>query len=204
MPSESEPPARGAKRALRERLLAQRRGASPSGGDALLAGLRQLLSEAGLAEPLRLCAFHPLPAEPDVLPAISWAVRAGHRVYLPRTAPGNLLDWIAWSPGAAMAPDRHGLRAPSGEPAAGMPADADLMLVPALAVDQAGTRLGYGAGYYDRALRDVPRWPGGPLRVAVVHPWEVLVAPLPRDLFDAPVDVALSTDGYQWLQRLML
>ena len=89
-----------------------------------------------------------------------------------------------------------GLREPAG-PRLGPDAvaDADVVLVPALAVDHAGTRLGRGGGYYDRALARVPA--GVPV-VALLHDGE-LVDALPADPWDRPVTAAvLPATG--WVQ----
>ena len=71
--------------------------------------------------------------------------------------------------------------------------EASLILVPALAVDRSGHRLGRGAGWYDRALE----WRSPEATaVAVCWPWEVTDAPLPRGPHDVPVDAALTPDGF--------
>lgn len=74
-------------------------------------------------------------------------------------------------------------------------AEASLVLVPALAVDRTGTRLGRGGGWYDRALGLLaPRTPV----IAVCWPWEVLApgaGTLPREAHDREVDGVLTPDG---------
>jgi 5-formyltetrahydrofolate cyclo-ligase len=68
-----------------------------------------------------------------------------------------------------------------------------LVLVPALAVDRAGTRLGQGGGWYDRALRFAAP---GALKLGVCYPHEVLAAgTLPREAHDVPLDGALTAAG---------
>lgn len=72
-------------------------------------------------------------------------------------------------------------------------AQADLVIVPALAVDALGVRLGRGGGWYDRALafrRD------GVRVIAVCWPWETPCDPLPREDHDVPVDGVLTPEGY--------
>jgi 5-formyltetrahydrofolate cyclo-ligase len=68
-------------------------------------------------------------------------------------------------------------------------AEATLIVLPALAVDRAGNRLGRGAGYYDRALAEMAT----ALRVAVVFDSEILPA-LPAEPHDVPVNLAVSPE----------
>ncbi|KAB7790915.1 5-formyltetrahydrofolate cyclo-ligase [Bifidobacterium leontopitheci] len=75
---------------------------------------------------------------------------------------------------------------------------ADLILVPAFAVDGNGTRLGRGGGWYDRALTF--RRPDVPV-IAVCWPWECAAGPLPRLPHDRPVDGMLTPDGFRMLRR---
>lgn len=66
-----------------------------------------------------------------------------------------------------------------------------VILVPALAATADGRRLGQAGGYYDRFLGDQPRPDaGGPLRVALVGPSELLTD-LPTDELDHPVDIVV-------------
>lgn len=143
-----------------------------------------------------LAAFLPTRVEPDLSACLAAAASGGEVVLVPRTLPGRRMEWVRWFPGVALMPDRHDLFAPEG-PAVPDPLPAcSMLLLPALAVDHLGTRLGHGAGYYDRALAGVPGWPHGPLRVAVVHPADVLRDPLPREPHDAAVDAILTAAGW--------
>lgn len=82
---------------------------------------------------------------------------AGTRVLLPLLQPDNDLDWAVYDGPEALAAARRGLLEPVG-PALGRDAvaGADVVLVPGLAVDSTGLRLGRGGGSYDRALGRVP------------------------------------------------
>jgi 5-formyltetrahydrofolate cyclo-ligase len=110
----------------------------------------------------------------DALPAI------GIRVLLPVVRG----DELAWAVDDGAEPVRRGERgmpepagATVGTGAAGLlGAGVTAVLVPALAVDAAGVRLGKGGGYYDRVLAALPEYPAGPLRIGVVHADEVLAA----------------------------
>ncbi len=89
-----------------------------------------------------------------------------------------------------------GIREPRGTGlGAAALADLDLMLVPGLAVDRSGNRLGQGGGYYDRTLATVPSHAdGGPLLVIVLFDDEVLDE-VPYEPHDRRVDAALTPSG---------
>lgn len=82
---------------------------------------------------------------------------AGKRVILPVLQPDNDLDWAGYDSPASLASARRGLLEPT-TPRLGLDAiaTADVVIVPGLAVDRTGLRLGRGGGSYDRALSRVP------------------------------------------------
>ncbi|NKY55745.1 5-formyltetrahydrofolate cyclo-ligase [Nocardia flavorosea] len=100
-----------------------------------------------------VCAYVPVRGEPGSV-AIAEALRvAGSRVLLPVTREAGPLYWGEYTGADALRPARYGLLEPQGPvlPPEAV-ATAGLILVPALAVDRRGVRLGQGAGYYDRTL----------------------------------------------------
>jgi 5-formyltetrahydrofolate cyclo-ligase len=88
----------------------------------------------------------------------------------------------------AMVDDPLGFRAPTADDPAASPDEIDLVVVPALAVDPRGHRIGYGAGHYDRAL---PRFTPQDRRIAVAFDFQ-LVAEVPDTIGDAPVGVIVT------------
>lgn len=163
----------------------------------LARGLAAILVRSGIERPTVLAGYLPIRNEPDVTAAMAGCWRSGSLVVVPRTLPGHRLEWCPWTPSSPLVPDRHGLSAPTtaARPDA-LRGAGGAILVPALAVDRRGHRLGQGAGYYDRALADVARWPAGPLRIAVVNPDEVVDGELPHEPHDAPMDAVLTSDGW--------
>jgi len=150
-----------------------------------------LLRQARLpraAEHLGLC--WPLADEPDLRP---WLQRCQRPLALPAVADGRLL-YRTWRPGQPLQPDACGVLAPAGPPLE--PQQLALLLVPALAIDQHGVRLGYGGGWYDR-LRADPTWRRVPALVVV--PVACVCDRLPADPWDVPFDGWLDEQGCHWI-----
>jgi 5-formyltetrahydrofolate cyclo-ligase len=141
------------KRALRERMKAWRAELSP----ATQAGAAQVVAERGLAflQPLEqrpvVSGFASLPGEFRAWPLLRRLAGEGLALALPvMQGKGRPLVFRAWKPGDTMDSGVWGI----AEPKADKPAlEPDILIVPVLAFDAAGRRLGYGGGYYDRTLR---------------------------------------------------
>ncbi|CAO3350884.1 5-formyltetrahydrofolate cyclo-ligase [Azospirillum melinis] len=94
--------------------------------------------------------YWPLGSELDARPALLHLKDLGHAVGLPVSGPrGTALVFRDWDPQAPMTAGRYGIQEPAEGRAILLPS---LLLVPLLAFDRSGHRLGYGAGYYDRTL----------------------------------------------------
>ncbi|MGY1715286.1 5-formyltetrahydrofolate cyclo-ligase [Geodermatophilus nigrescens] len=186
------PPPEGdaAKAALRERFVAARLDRSPAARASAAAAVTSALL-ARLAQVRVLAAFVPDDTEPGAgrLPAAF--TQLGARVLLPVVPDsGAELRWAVDT--GRLAPGRFGLSEPVG-PRLGPTAlgTAQVVVVPALAVDRAGTRLGRGGGYYDRALRHARP---GAVVVALVFDDE-LVDALPALDHDRPVTAVVTPSG---------
>ena len=180
------------KAALREQLLAARRSVSDDiraeEASALVAHVAVLRIDGGT-----VCAYVPLGAEPGSVELLDVLMRRADRVLLPAartTADGDplALQWGEYRPGELVIA-RFGLLEPAGPwlPATTV-AEAGVVLVPALAVDRAGARLGRGRGFYDRTL--VLRDPQARL-IAVVRD-EELLDEVPHEPHDVPMTHALT------------
>ena len=142
----------------------------------------------------RVAAHLALPTEPPTDALIAALHDAGLRVLVPRVV-GDALEWVAWHPGVELRRGRFGIAEPVGDADPRGLAGVVAILVPALAVDRTGHRLGQGGGYYDRTLATVPAHAaGGPLRVAVVYDDEVLDE-VPYEPHDITVDGVLTPSG---------
>lgn len=187
-----------AKGELRRRLIAARRVVPAGVREAEAAALAA--ARLPLGPPGTVCAYWPVGTEPGSPALLDGLVCRGCRVLLPvvpgagvaagsaRSDPGPL-DWAEYTGMGSLRVGPFGLYEPIG-PRLGCAAIATavLVLVPALAVDQHGVRLGRGGGYYDRTLPLAA--PGTPL-VAIVRDDEVL-ASLPVQPHDVPVSAALT------------
>lgn len=172
---------------LRRELLAARKavdaGRRAARAAALADGVVALAASRGTG--LVVCAYLPVGSEPGSIAMLDALREAGHVVLLPVVPdePGSL-DWAVYDGPASLADGPLGLREPTG-PRLGVAGitEADLVLVPALAVDRAGNRLGRGGGYYDRTL---PLAGPDALVIAVVDDHELLDA-VPADPHDMRV-----------------
>lgn len=112
---------------------------------------------------------------------------------IPRCLPQRQLGWHRYHP-AELVPNRWGLPEPSPTSEVIDPAEAELILVPALACDRWGRRLGYGGGYYDRFLASLPD-PGVP-KWGIVPQACLLRQPLPQDPWDQRLDGIQTEEGF--------
>jgi len=179
---------RTAKLALRDQLLAARRRIPVLAlGAAARATAEHLLATEEVRRAATVAAYVSVGSEPGTGPLLDALLAAGRRVVLPVLLPNDDLDWAAHT--GDLLPARRGLLEPPG-PRLGPDAvaTADVVLVPALAVDRTGMRLGKGGGSYDRALARVPV---GTFTCALLHEGE-LVDRVPAAPHDRPV-VAAAT-----------
>jgi 5-formyltetrahydrofolate cyclo-ligase len=178
---------------------------------------------AGLADQVRahvrqealdvrcVAAYVAMPDEPDTGPLLESWLAAGLRVLVPRVMDGGLLEWCDYIGPDNLARGVYGIDEPTG-PAAGQGAaglrdnDVDLLVLPALGVDEGGVRLGQGGGYFDRLLAVLrpgatssdlhpvsPLGHQGPEILALVYDDDVLpVGAIPTDPHDRGVDVVVT------------
>jgi 5-formyltetrahydrofolate cyclo-ligase len=144
-------PADDPKAALREEARARRREAFVRFGARIGPVLAaNFLARFSLAPGERIGGYWPIGEEADIRPLMTALAERGHRVALPAVVrPGLPLRFLAWRPGDALRPGFRGI--PEPEPGAGEIVP-EVVLVPLLAFDRTGARLGYGGGYFDRTL----------------------------------------------------
>lgn len=102
--------------------------------------------------------------------------------WLPKVVGPRALTWCAVTDWTALSPGRFEIPEPVGAGEAILPGEVDVVLIPGLAFDARGGRLGWGRGYYDRALAQAP----GARRVGVCLEWG-LVEAVPMEAHDLPM-----------------
>jgi 5-formyltetrahydrofolate cyclo-ligase len=170
------------KRALRQALEEKRRALAP---DAVRAASEAVCEHLAALLPAGIVALYaPLPGEIDVT---SLAVRT--QAIWPRVTGKSPLTFHH-APLASLVLDRYGIPTPAADAPTVALDDCAVAVVPGVAFDASGRRLGRGGGYYDIALSAAPR----PLRVGVCHGFQ-LVREVPTVAHDELVDVIVTPDG---------
>ncbi|MBI1180024.1 MAG: 5-formyltetrahydrofolate cyclo-ligase [Alphaproteobacteria bacterium] len=176
---------------LRRRAVAVRDDLAARHGDI---GERLVLAFASrvlLKPPRTIAGYAPTRSEVNPMPLMSFLDAAGWCCSLPvvvDTQEG--LVFRAWHEGDSLMPGTFGVRVPETRAEAVRP---DIVLVPLLAYDEAGHRLGYGAGCYDRALAHLRRT-GGVLAVGLAYAGQ-RVASLPAQAHDQLLDLLVTEEG---------
>jgi 5-formyltetrahydrofolate cyclo-ligase len=179
---------RNAKAQLRRDALARR--------EALPAQARQAAAEAIAARafPVPITAgtivsgFMPLKSEINPLPLMRKLAEAGARFALPVVSGrGKPLTMRAWTWGEPLVAGVWGIREP---PPGAAVVDPDVVLVPLLAFDRAGYRIGYGAGYYDLTLAHLRG--KKPITAVGIAFAAQEIETVPRTAFDARLDLVLT------------
>jgi len=129
--------------------------------------------------------FWPMGSEIDIRPLLTELAARGPVVLPVTPRRGQALTFRRWQPGDALTPGPLGTQQPTGEVMT-----PTVLLVPLLAWDQAGRRLGYGAGYYDRTLAALP---GARTIGCAFAAQEVDI--VPTGPHDAPLDAIATERG---------
>ncbi len=181
------------KRTLRTEAAATRaalHAGSPMAGETLSAWYPRISGAPGL-----MAGYWPMRSEIDPRPLMRRFARAGWRLALPvtpgRGAEGGL-EFRHWDKGDALARRRFGMFEPGDAAKVVRP---DVVLVPLLAFDAAGHRLGYGAGHYDRTLAQL-RAEGPLVAIGVAFAGQE-VAALPAASHDQRLDAVVTERRYR-------
>lgn len=142
-----------------------------------------------------VAAYVSVGSEPGTRALLDLLLRRGVRVLLPVLLADNDLDWAAYEGADQLRPAPRGLLEPAG-PRLGPDAvtGADVVLLPGLAVDRAGLRLGRGGGSYDRVLARLEAAGTDAALVVLLYDSEVLPR-VPAEPHDRPVHAVVTPSG---------
>jgi len=124
--------------------------------------------------------------EPDTRALNQHLISLGKTLLLPRIK-GENLEWVKWDGSGALISSHSLIPEPIGE-AITDTSSIEVVIVPALAIDNEGYRLGQGKGFYDRALKGLSAF-----SIGIVFPYEILNQSLPRDSWDISVTLTETT-----------
>lgn len=189
------------KQALRTKAAAARRLARQSASAALFDAaaeifLREFKNLSGGIAGSVIGGYWPIGDEFDPRPLLLRLASQGVGLALPAiTEPGTPLAFRSWRPGAPLIPGPLGTSVPEGPDCT----DAViLLLVPLLAFDRRGQRLGFGGGYYDRTVARLRRRPNFRYAIGVGFAAQ-RVAQVPTGPTDAPLDAILTEQTLTWI-----
>ena len=184
------------RQALRRHFRAERR-ALPSAAQqqhaqAIARALR-LSDEVANAQTIGL--YWSADGEVDLAPLVT-SLDPGKQLALPVVSAKGQMDFYRYHPGDALAPNRFQI--PEPRPQAGLVQgnELDLLLIPLVAFDASGTRLGMGAGYYDRYLGALPA-AERPYTIGIAHQVQRSDEPLPSAAWDVALDAVVTEAGWQ-------
>ncbi|WP_424193530.1 5-formyltetrahydrofolate cyclo-ligase [Ampullimonas aquatilis] len=134
-------------------------------------------------------AYWPFRNEPDVLPLLQQLHEQGYVIGLPSVGhPDDAMQFLRWQPGCAMHKDRFGIATPICDEII-MP---DCLLIPCVAADRQGYRLGYGAGFYDRTLAQLHHHSPQPIHTVGLVFDDALLDQLPHESHDQPLNALVT------------
>lgn len=155
---------------------------------------QELLDGLRLPKPGIAALYHPSGAEMDPRPLAENLRKLGWKIALPAC---EALDapvvFRLWTPGDRLAPDACGVAAPLVSAGDLAP---DFVIVPLIAFDRTGARLGQGGGYYDRTLADLRAESRPPPFVGLAFAGQEVEA-VPHEPHDQKLDAILTESGYR-------
>ena len=188
-----------AKRSLRIRFRENRRLIRQTMGQSI--GIR--LADAFFASPLiswgpcPVAGYWPIGDEADILPLLTRLSLLGWQSLLPAVIhQDGPLIFRSWNPGDSLEKGPYGTRHPFAARQEHIP---KMLLMPLLAFDDKGNRLGYGGGYYDRTLENL-RNEGECVAVGVAFAAQ-RVNQIPCDSYDQPLDWIVTENGGKETKR---
>lgn len=202
-------PTQHIKKVLRERMNARRKALGAAEAQKCAAAAQDaLMADEVWCRARQVALYVAARGELGTASLLEAAWSAGKQVLLPRCRPRQAghMDFVRCASMADLVPGHFGLLEPQADRAA-LPWESeepnalnalcpDLLVIPGVAFDMQGNRLGQGGGYYDRALSHPALI--GAVRVGLAYTWQV-VKTLPVELWDCPMHGLCTEEGMQWL-----
>lgn len=178
---------------IRNGLLAKRR--ALSAGEAQMAGQAAATSVAerivsGTKRARGVVAgYRPLVGEIDPSPSIDLLLERGWSLVLPVCGENASMEFCPWSAGHALVSNSFGVAEPTSDPVRLETIDA--LIVPGVAFDKRGNRIGHGVGYYDRFFARCAQQSHDPYRLGLGYDFQIVELPDPEP-WDIPMDSVVS------------
>jgi 5-formyltetrahydrofolate cyclo-ligase len=134
--------------------------------------------------------------EVDLEPLLTELAYRHKKLALPVVTRRGHMRFFRYQPGAPLIVNRYNIPEPARGAAFLNGRSLGLVLVPLVAFDEFGVRLGMGAGYYDRYLGSLPA-PLRPRIVGIAHEVQRSPDPLPCSTWDIPIDGVVTELGWQ-------
>lgn len=140
-----------------------------------------------------LAAYWPFDGEPDIIPLCRQLLDRGIGVALPKIASSDIsMEFHAWRPDQVLEKNRLGIPEPVNAEKISL-TDCPLLIMPLVAYDHRGNRLGVGAGYYDRHLESMRHSPA-PLRIGIAYSLQETER-LDNNDWDVPLHGVITENG---------
>lgn len=183
--------AKDAKKMLRSAALARRDALDPLWREEVSQKIAGVADALAIAPGAIVSAFLPIRSEIDLRPLMAALARKGARLCLPAIIDRSMIVFREYLPGQELVDTGFGTSGPGPDAAV---LDPSVMLMPLAAFDAQGQRIGYGAGYYDRAIARLQAAKMMPRLIGVAFDCQQ-VASVPAEAHDVPLGEILSESG---------
>jgi 5-formyltetrahydrofolate cyclo-ligase len=192
----TDQPANDTTAMIRRALRSKRRKLSEHSRTAHDASIRQhLLQLTGSKKLNSIAAFWPFDGEPDVIPLCRQMISSGKEIALPVISSDAdvAMKFHLWRPSTVLKPNKFGICEPQETEILDL-AGFDLLLIPLVAYDSTGSRIGMGSGYYDRHLENIRDLPS-PLRLGIAYGLQE-VDLINKNKWDIPLHGVVNETGW--------
>ncbi len=178
------------KQSLRHRIVQARRAMTAAEWERIDAGiLQQLVQDAAFQRSHVVFVFCSIAGEVSTKAILDYCWQSGKIVCIPRCGPNHTMEAHQILTHTDCVPGKFNIPEPAAHCPAIAPEALDLVLVPCLAADKQGNRIGYGGGYYDRYLQTCAGM------TAALCPSQFVLQSVPTEPFDYPCQRIITEKG---------